>query len=92
MKTKVEKHRLSCLMSQAGNRLKRAVAALLPLLASGPCLSADWTLSDGQLELLGTGAIVAEGDVATDHAGASVHAAVQVSATPEQVFRTLTDC
>jgi uncharacterized protein YndB with AHSA1/START domain len=72
--------------------MKCAVAALLPLLASVPCQSADWTLSDAQLERLETGAIVAEGDVANDHAAANVRAAVQVSATPEQVFRTLTDC
>jgi uncharacterized protein YndB with AHSA1/START domain len=92
MNGKVEKHRLPRLMSQTGNCVKRAVAALLPLIASVPCVSADWTLSDSQIVRLETGAIVAEGDVASDSAAAEVRAAIQVSATPEQVFRTLTDC
>jgi uncharacterized protein YndB with AHSA1/START domain len=72
--------------------MKCAVAALLLLGASLPCLSADWTMSDAQLARVETGAIVAEGDVAADRAAADVRAAVEISATPEQVFRTLTDC
>jgi ribosome-associated toxin RatA of RatAB toxin-antitoxin module len=55
-------------------------------------VSADWTLSDAQLARLESGAIVAEGDVTLDRAAAEVRAAVKVSATPEQVFLTLTDC
>ena len=92
MNSKVEKHRLPWLVSRMGNRMKRAVAALLPLIASAPCVSADWTLSDAQRARLESGAIVAEGDVSSDHAATDVRAAVEVSATPEQVFRTLTDC
>lgn len=72
--------------------MKRAVAALLLLVACGTCVSADWTLSDAQLAGLETGAVVAEGDVGQDHTGADARAAVEVNATPEQVFRTLTDC
>src|SRR5215831_10260370 len=92
MNSKVEKHRLLCPMSRAANRLKRAVAALLLLIVSVPCVSADWTLSDAQLARLETGAIISEGEMALDRAVADARAAVVVSATPEQVFRTLTDC
>jgi uncharacterized protein YndB with AHSA1/START domain len=79
--------------------MNRAVAALLPLLgaivalgASVECQSADWALSQPQLDRLATGAIISEGDVATDRAAADVRAAIRIHATPEQVFRTLTDC
>ena len=72
--------------------MKRAVAASLLLVASGTCVSGDWTLSDAQLARLEAGAIVAEGDVVQDHAVADARAAVEINATPEQVFRTLTDC
>jgi ribosome-associated toxin RatA of RatAB toxin-antitoxin module len=73
----------------------RRLLALAPALFLGcpaACLSADWALSDSQLERVEAGAIIAEGDVATDRPAADVRAAVQVNATPEQVFRTLTDC
>jgi ribosome-associated toxin RatA of RatAB toxin-antitoxin module len=49
-------------------------------------------LSDSQIKHLAGGAIIADGDVATDRSAADIRAAVQVNATPEQVFRTLTDC
>jgi ribosome-associated toxin RatA of RatAB toxin-antitoxin module len=70
----------------------RVAAVLLGLALAPPCLSADWALSEAQLSHLKTGAIVAEGDVATDRAAVDVRAAVQVSATPEEVFVALTDC
>lgn len=70
----------------------RAVAAVLLLLASALCQGADWTLTQSQLEQVEKGGIVAEGDVATDRAAADIRAAVKVAASPEQVFRTLTDC
>lgn len=70
----------------------RAVAAWLLLVASAACQSADWTLTQLQLDQLEKGGIVAEGDVATDRAAADVRAAVKVAASPEQVFLTLTDC
>jgi ribosome-associated toxin RatA of RatAB toxin-antitoxin module len=70
----------------------RAVAAVLLLLASALCQGADWTLNQPQLEQVEKGGIVAEGDVATDRAAADIRAAVKVAASPEQVFRTLTDC
>jgi ribosome-associated toxin RatA of RatAB toxin-antitoxin module len=84
-------------MSQGKGRVKGAVVALLAasvlaLARATVCVSADWTLSDSQLERLGTGAIIAEGDVATDRAAADVRAAVEIHAMPEQVFSTLIDC
>jgi ribosome-associated toxin RatA of RatAB toxin-antitoxin module len=70
----------------------RAFASLLVLVCSVPCLGADWALTGPQLQRLDAGAIIAEGEVATDKAMADIRAAVRVNATPEQVFRTLTDC
>jgi ribosome-associated toxin RatA of RatAB toxin-antitoxin module len=49
-------------------------------------------LSGVQLEHVEAGAVIAEADVAPDRLAADIRAAVLVSATPEQVFRTLTDC
>jgi len=69
-----------------------ALASAALLFRPAPCLSADWALSDSQIKSLEGGAIIADGDVATDRAAADVRAAIRVSATPEQVFRTLTDC
>ncbi len=68
------------------------LASALALARPGPCLSADWALSGSQLERVRAGAIIADGDVALDRPVADIRAAVQVNATPEQVFRTLTDC
>jgi ribosome-associated toxin RatA of RatAB toxin-antitoxin module len=59
---------------------------------STPAISADWALSETQLRQLRAGGIVAEGEIAADRMAADVRAAVQVSAPPETVFRTLTDC
>jgi ribosome-associated toxin RatA of RatAB toxin-antitoxin module len=77
----------------------RAVAASLPVLLAmlalglpAVCRSADWTLTQPQLDEVEKGGIVADGDVATDRAAASIRAAVKIAASPEQVFRTLTDC
>jgi ribosome-associated toxin RatA of RatAB toxin-antitoxin module len=75
--------------------MKGSVSALLLVLAlalSPPCLSADWALSESQLKQLKTGGIVAEGDVGSGRAAVDVRAAVQVSASPEEVFVALTDC
>lgn len=79
--------------------MSRAVAALLPLFFSIVALSApvasrtaDWALSAPELAQLEKGGIVAEGDATTEHAAADVRAAVKVAASPEQVFRALTDC
>jgi ribosome-associated toxin RatA of RatAB toxin-antitoxin module len=82
-------------MSHAGNRMMGRVSAVLLTAAfvlSPPCLSADWALSESQLKQLATGAIIAEGDVPADRAAAEVRAAVQVNASPEEVFLTITDC
>lgn len=64
------------------------VCAVLPV----PALSADWALSDLQLRQLKAGGVIAEGDIAPNRMAADVRAAVQVSASPETVFLTLTDC
>ncbi len=75
--------------------MKGRVSALLLVLAfalSSQCLSADWALSESQLKHLKTGGIVAEGDVGAGRAAVDVRAAVQVSASPEEVFVALTDC
>jgi uncharacterized membrane protein len=73
-------------------RLLLTLAPALLLSCPAACLGADWALSDSQLKRVEAGAIIAEGDVATDRSAADVRAAVQVNATAEQVFRTLTDC
>ncbi len=76
-----------------------AVAAALRLLGSWlawsmpiTCQSADWALSEPQMERVKAGVIIAEGDVAPDRAAADVRAAIKISAPPEEVFGTLTDC
>jgi uncharacterized protein YndB with AHSA1/START domain len=74
---------------------KRACLALacgLLAVVWRPALSADWALSELQLRQVRAGGIIAEGDIAPDRMAADVRAAVQVSAPPETVFRTLTDC
>jgi uncharacterized protein YndB with AHSA1/START domain len=54
--------------------------------------SADWTLTPAELARLGDGAVLVDGDVAADRPTGIVRAAVQIKASPERVFRTLTDC
>src|SRR5690349_11241965 len=68
------------------------LASAMALLGPATCVSADWALSDTQLERLDTGAVIAEADMAQDRTAADIRAAVTVHAPPEQVFRTLTDC
>jgi len=108
MNGKVEKHRLVEIfreLSRAGNRVKHAVAASLPLLACalawaapGIChgedrgQSADWALTNPQLQRVEADAIIAEGDVTPDKPIVNIRAAIKIAASPEQVFRTLTDC
>jgi ribosome-associated toxin RatA of RatAB toxin-antitoxin module len=106
MNGKVEKDRLVEIfreLSRAGNRMRRAVAASLPLLAcalvwAGTChgadrgQSADWALSEPQLRRVEAGAVIAEGNVAPDKPIVDIRAAIRIAASPEQVFRTLTDC
>jgi hypothetical protein len=64
----------------------------LALALSSPCLSADWALSETQLNQLKSGAVVSEGEVSSGPPAADIRAAVEVNASPETVFRTLTDC
>jgi ribosome-associated toxin RatA of RatAB toxin-antitoxin module len=98
MNRKVEKHRLPQICRERQTRARRAVvvcllfAALLTVGAPVLCQSADWTLSPAQLQRVEAGAIIADGDVASDRAAADVRAAIKIHATPEQVFLTLTDC
>lgn len=68
------------------------VASAVALFCPVPCVSEDWAPSDPDLERLESGAVIAEADMAPDRTAADIRAAVEVHATPEQVFRTLTDC
>ena len=52
----------------------------------------DWTLTPAELARLGDGAVLVDGELGTDRPSGDVRAAVQVHASPERVFRTLTDC
>lgn len=85
--------------SRGENLMKRGVAVRVLVFASAlafgltePCLSEDWALSDSQLEHLEAGGVIADGDMVPDRTAADIRAAIQVNATPEQVFLTLTDC
>jgi uncharacterized protein YndB with AHSA1/START domain len=60
--------------------------------APGDASPADWPLSRAQLARLGDGAVLVVPEVANDPSAGDVRAAVQIAATPERVFRTLTDC
>jgi ribosome-associated toxin RatA of RatAB toxin-antitoxin module len=66
------------------------VQALFPSSLYGQ--TADWTLTSADLARLGDGAVLVDGDVSTDLPTGNVRAAVQIKASPERVFRTLTDC
>lgn len=57
-----------------------------------PGQSADWALSEDQLRQVKAGGMIAEGTVIPDTGTAEVRAAVRVNASPETVFKTLTDC
>lgn len=65
-----------------------AQALLIPSYGSG----ADWTLSEAELARLRAGAVLVSADAAGDSAPGDVRAAIQVKASAEWVFRTLTDC
>ncbi|HEU4624889.1 MAG TPA: SRPBCC family protein [Steroidobacteraceae bacterium] len=54
--------------------------------------NADWTLTPAELARLGDGGVLVDGEVGSDHQSGDVRAAVQIHASPEQVFRTLIDC
>ena len=81
MKTSVAVILLSLLMTTASSAGERPANA-----------SPGWALSAGQLERVKTGGVIAEGEVVPDTAIADVRAAIRITAPPEQVFRTLTDC
>jgi uncharacterized protein YndB with AHSA1/START domain len=52
----------------------------------------DWTLTEAELARLGDGTVLVDADLASDRPTGNVRAAVQIRASAEQVFRTLTDC
>jgi uncharacterized protein YndB with AHSA1/START domain len=90
------KHRVASVLRKPARPVlppsRWATLLAFALVLSPPCLSADWALSQSQLAQLKSGAVIAEGEVAPDRPAADVRAAVQVNASPETVFRTLTDC
>lgn len=53
---------------------------------------ADWTPTQAELARLRDGQVLVEAPGAADRATGDVRAAVQIRATPERVFHTLTDC
>jgi uncharacterized protein YndB with AHSA1/START domain len=62
------------------------------VLAGGSSAYGGWRLSDANRAGLGRGDVVVEAEVTRDRPGGEVWAAVEIAATPEEVFRTLTDC
>jgi uncharacterized protein YndB with AHSA1/START domain len=62
------------------------------VLADGSSAYGVWRLSDANQAGLGRGEVVVEAEVTRDKPGGEVRAAVEIAATPEEVFRTLTDC
>ncbi len=62
------------------------------VLAGGSSGYGGWRLSDAIRAGLGRGEIVVEAEVTRDKPGGEVRAAVEIDASPEEVFRTLTDC
>jgi uncharacterized protein YndB with AHSA1/START domain len=62
------------------------------VLAGGSSAYGGWRLSDANRAGLGRGEVVVEAEVARDKPGGEVRAAIEIAATPEEVFRTLTDC
>jgi ribosome-associated toxin RatA of RatAB toxin-antitoxin module len=77
-------------------RVARALLAFLFVMPLAVPAAEDgtggWALSAVQMERLGTGAILSEGEVAADRAAADIRAAVQIEAPADRVFQTLTDC
>ncbi len=64
--------------------------SLLPSTLYGQ--NADWTLTEAELARLRDGAVLVDAELAADRPTGNVRAAVQIRASPERVFRTLTDC
>ncbi len=54
--------------------------------------SADWALSEAELARLGRGAVLVSAAVTNDRSTGDIRAAVQVRASAERIFRTLTEC
>lgn len=53
---------------------------------------ASWALSEAERARLRDGSVLVDAEVANDRPTGDVRAAVQIHATAERVFRTLTDC
>ncbi len=62
------------------------------VLAGGSSAYGAWRLSDANRAGLGRGEIVVEAEVTRDKPGGAVRAAIEIAASPEEVFRILTDC
>ena len=54
--------------------------------------SADWAFSPADLARLGEGGVLVTADVGNEHSTGDIRAAVQVRASAERIFRTLTEC
>jgi uncharacterized membrane protein len=77
------------MVSHAGVAIVLLASALLvPSYGS----SADWAFSEAELARLGQGGVLVSADVASDRPTGDIRAAVQVRATAERIFRTLTEC
>jgi uncharacterized protein YndB with AHSA1/START domain len=76
--------------------LKKRSPAWLPLLVAclaTACAHADaWELTAEQRTELAEGGVIVIADVDSSRRSGEVKAAVQINASPEEIFRTLTDC
>jgi uncharacterized protein YndB with AHSA1/START domain len=74
-------------------RVRVAIVLLAQaLLAPAYGQSADWTLTQAELARLGDGGVLVTAEMSNDRSTGDIRAAVQIRASAERIFRTLTDC
>lgn len=71
--------------------------AIALLACAAPALSGygqvdDWTPSPDELAQLRDGAVLVNAEVASDRSAGSVRAAIEIHASAQRIFETLTDC